>query len=377
MMKRKRYKNPKIKLLVDCLITSVITTLLSCGTAVKAKEEEFGRKTEDVFPAGQAASSQSYCDIYGHSYRSEYEWSENASWARIILTCRNDPSHRETYFMNITSKIKKYPTCIEWGITTYIATAVVDGIVYIDRMDLEDMEIDPSNHSGKVIVLNAQEATAEQEGYTGDTYCASCGAWMSDGRLIPRKESKPGTTVSVKKSVTVELGKKLSIGRIVRNTAAFQKMTLSNASKYKNYFKVNQKTGTITTKKYFKTKIQKSIPVKVRAGGKVYTVKVNIKIPAPKVKVSKKLIRDSKGARYRYTFKYNIKGAAKIKVRMKRGGSSKINKEFDRYISKPKSNKNSFIQYSEATMRKLKNKVTFKIVAYYGKNQSETLTVTK
>ena len=360
-MKKKSYQREKKKgMIAICLMLSAMFMILSQCQKVKAAENR-----------------QTYCDIYGHSYRSEYEWGEDASWARVILTCWNDPSHREVYYMNISSKIKKYPTCKEWGITTYIATAVVDGIVYIDRMDLEDMEMDPSNHSGELIVLNAQEATTEQEGYTGDTYCASCGAWLSDGRLLPRKQSKPKAAVSVKKSVAVELGKKLRIRSIVSDTAAFQKMTLSIASKYKIYFMVNLKTGTITTKKYFKAKIQKSIPVKVRAGGKVYTVKVNIKIPAPKVKISKKLIRDSKGARYRYTFKYNIKGAAKIKVRMKKGGSSKINKEFDRYISKPKSNKNSFIQYSEKTMRKLKNKVTFKIVAYYGKNQSETLTVTR
>ena len=80
---------------------------------------------------------------------------------------------------------------------------------------------------------------------------------------------------------------------------------------------------------------------------------------------------------YKYEFKYNIKDASKIKVRMQKGGTKSINKEFDRDISKKKSGKKSYMLYSKKTMKKLNNKITFKIVAYYGKNQSETLTITK
>lgn len=319
------------------------------------------------------ADAESYCDIYGHSYRAEYYWGEDGSWALVSLTCRNDSSHRASSVMSIASKAGKKATCTAKGITTYTGTAKVDGIIYVDSIDVETA-IAPSNHSGKVTVKNAKEATNKEEGYTGDEYCASCGKKIASGKVIPRKGD---VAVSVKKSVTVELGKKVSIKQIVNKTSAFQKMELPGASKYKKYFTVNSKTGTITTKKYYKEKIKRSIPVKVTAGGKVYTVNIKIKIPAPKVKITKKKVNDSRGVRYRYVFQYNIKGAAKIKVRMKKGGSAAINKEFDRYISKPKSDKNSFIQYSANTMKKLKNKVTFNIVAYYGKNQSETLTVTK
>ena len=184
-------------------------------------------------------------------------------------------------------------------------------------------------------------------------------------------------TVTVKKSVAVVLGKKIDISKIVSDPSAFEKMTLPNAKKYKKYLTVNKKTGTIKTKKYYKVKIKKPIPVKVKVKGHTYTVNVKIRIPAPNVKVKKAKVNFSGVKCYKYTFKYSIKNATKIKVRMKKGGKSSINEDLDRFISKSRSNKYSYILYSLKTMKKLKNKVTFKIVAYYGKNKSETRVITK
>ena len=184
-------------------------------------------------------------------------------------------------------------------------------------------------------------------------------------------------TVTVKKSVAVVLGKKIDISKIVSDPSAFEKMTLPNAKKYKKYLTVNKKTGTIKTKKYYKVKIKKPIPVKVKVKGHTYTVNVKIRIPAPNVKVKKKKVKIGGVKGFKYSFSYNIKKATKIQVRMKKGGSSAINREFDTYVSKPKSNKDSYIMYKASTLKKLKNKITFKIVAYYGKNKSETRVITK
>ena len=62
---------------------------------------------------------------------------------------------------------------------------------------------------------------------------------------------------------------------------------------------------------------------------------------------------------------------------MQKGGTKAINKYLDKNVSKQKSNKGSYINFTKSTMKKMNNKVTFKIVVYYGKNQSETLTITK
>ena len=103
-------------------------------------------------------------------------------------------------------------------------------------------------------------------------------------------------------------------------------------------------------------------------GGKVYTVKVRIQIPKPKVTVIRTPLG---GSRYRYTFKYNIPGATKIKVRP---NTSKVNVSvYDRYLSKPKSDSESYVNLDLKTQKK----VSFRIVAYYGKNVSKTRVITK
>ena len=173
-----------------------------------------------------------------------------------------------------------------------------------------------------------------------------------------------------KKVVTVELGKK---EKIISDISACT-MKLPNASKYKKYLILDAKKGIIKTKKYYKVKLKKSIPVNVVVDGVTYKVK----IPTPEVKISIRTTTMSDGSKaYKYSFKYDIKGADRIKVRMKKGGTKKLNREFDYYISKPKSNKMSYVIFSKKTLKKLKNKVTFKITAYYGKNKLELPAITR
>ncbi len=177
-----------------------------------------------------------------------------------------------------------------------------------------------------------------------------------------------------KKVVTVELGKK---AKIISDISACT-MKLPNASKYKKYLTLDAKKGVIKTKKYYKVKLKKSIPVNVVVDGVTYKVNVKVKIPTPDIKISKRTTPMSDGSKaYKYSFKYDIKGADRITVRMKKGGTKKLNKEFDYYISKPKSNKMSYVLFSKKTLKKLKNKVTFKITAHFGKNKLELPPITR
>lgn len=180
--------------------------------------------------------------------------------------------------------------------------------------------------------------------------CGVCG-YVEDRLVIPKKK------------LTLNLGKS---AKLVSNARGCT-FTLANAKKYGKYFKVDEKTGKVTTKKDYSTKIKKSIPIKVTVGGQTYTVTAKIKIPAPSVKITRKKVGD----RYRYTFKYNIPKADKIKVRSNLKGMN--TKVVDKYLSQPKSNADSYINLDLGKMKKVK----FKIVAYYGKNVSETRVITK
>jgi len=47
-------------------------------------------------------------------------------------------------------------------------------------------DLDPDNHAGETHVEGQKDATRNEEGYTGDTYCNDCGKKISDGEVIPK-----------------------------------------------------------------------------------------------------------------------------------------------------------------------------------------------
>ena len=47
------------------------------------------------------------------------------------------------------------------------------------------LPLDP-NHHGKLEIRNAARATADKDGYTGDSYCVDCGKLVTKGKTIPK-----------------------------------------------------------------------------------------------------------------------------------------------------------------------------------------------
>lgn len=60
----------------------------------------------------------------------------------------------------------------------------------------EHGEKNPNNHVGGTEIKNAVEATEDQEGYTGDKYCKSCGNIIEKGTTIPKREPTSSDTPS-------------------------------------------------------------------------------------------------------------------------------------------------------------------------------------
>lgn len=52
-------------------------------------------------------------------------------------------------------------------------------------------EKDMSNHTGGTEVRGSVEATTNEAGYTGDTYCKGCNTKIQEGKTIPKKDSSP------------------------------------------------------------------------------------------------------------------------------------------------------------------------------------------
>ena len=72
-----------------------------------------------------------------------YDWAEDGSRAKLIIPCKHDSTHTETYDMEIKSEVKVPATCTEKGTTTYTATAEVRGKKYEASKDVVDiLELD-------------------------------------------------------------------------------------------------------------------------------------------------------------------------------------------------------------------------------------------
>ena len=150
-----------------------------------------------------------------------------------------------------------------------------------------------------------------------------------------------------------------------------------NAKKYEKYFnlKNGNKNGNLkvtikaNSKKLSQVKLS-TIPLKVTVAGKEYKTNVKVKIKAPKITISKESVEFGGIKGTRYHLKYNVKGATRVKIRVRKASS--LDKKFDRDMSKPKSDASKcYITVRESDLKRYGNKLTFEIVAYYGKNISE------
>lgn len=197
--------------------------------------------------------------------------------------------------------------------------------------------------------------TASKEGSMVRS-CEACG-YMQEKYTLPRTALK------------LTMG---SSKRIISNPNG---CTFAVPKSVKKYLTVS-KTGKVTAKKkpeLYKD-VKKMVPVKVKVGGRNYTVKVKLEIPVPNIKIRKTSITIGGRRGYHYTFHYHLAGATKIRVRIK--GMAFANRELDRYVSKAKSDRQSFINISSEMVGKLRNQITFQITAYYGKRVSKTRKIT-
>ena len=344
----------------------------------------------------------------GHTYGEPgWNWEKTEKGYKVTATFKCSKCEEGTEGHQVIVEAAKVemtgevaPGCETKGSKTYKATVTFNGKPY-DNTETE--EVAALGH--KLTKTAAKAATCTAAGNSEYYTCSECGKYFSDaagkneiakdswlikakGHTITKKET-PATAdregkieyscdvcknyvektfILPKTEISVYMGKTANL----ISDASKCSITLANAKKYKKYFTLDTKTGKIktSTKKLSKVKIKKTIPVKVTVDGKAYNVNVKLKIAAPKIKIKRKKIVIGGVSGYRYELQYNIKGATRVKIRVKK--MSVLNKKFDANMSKPKSSKSRcYINASSSGLKKLGNKLTFEIVAYYGKNVSQ------
>lgn len=203
-------------------------------------------------------------------------------------------------------------------------------------------------------------------------HCKNCD-YVKETLALPKKEITIYVGAKAKEVPKVASTYNTSDYKIVYAKA-------KNAKTYGQYFNLKNanKTGNLkvtikaNSKKLSQVKLS-TIPLKVTVAGKEYKTNVKVKIKAPKITIKREVLKQGGVTGVHYSLKYNVKGATKIKIRVK--NASALNKKFDTTMSNPKSDdKKCYLNVKDSDLKKFGNKFTFEITAYYGKNVSEKFT---
>lgn len=303
-----------------------------------------------------------------------------------------------------------------------VSATFSDGKEYFARLPIR-IDAKPTGHSLKVVPK--QEATCKAEGNLSYYLCENCGGHFkgADGKeayeekawVIPKAEHMKDAGNPTKKATATKEGVRTYIckvckeevekckiprtaftyklgtksGCIVSKVSDFKSIQLPTSSAYsttKKAFTLDTKTWTLSptqnASKYYKS-MKTSIPLMITTkDGKTSKVTVNFQFPDPEVKITRTYETQAGKGVYRYTFDYNIPGATRIYVRLNTK-NTRINNDFvsdfKKYISKPKSDKESYIRVWKSYVDSVGKKgMKFQITAYYGNNnKSRTITIAK
>ena len=205
-------------------------------------------------------------ETHTHAYETSFYWSTNYESCTASIVCRTNPAHSVSGLAcNVSSQIQVPATCTAMGTKTYTARVSYDGIEYNDTLQ-QELRIDPSNHSGGTSVQNAKAATADENGYTGDTYCSGCGTLLKTGTVIPAGSSSDIAEIKKGKSIRFQLSSSLDMNLVKKITYTSTKKSVVKVSK----------TGKITGKKAGSAIIKAKITLK-NGVKKTITMKIKVK----------------------------------------------------------------------------------------------------
>ena len=104
----------------------------------------------------------------------------------VAATCEKAGSHDEVVYCSVCNKelSREKVTDEALGHTGGSADCIHKAIC--TRCNEEYGDVNPNVHTGNTEVKDAKEATVNEEGYTGDTYCKDCGALLEKGKVTDK-----------------------------------------------------------------------------------------------------------------------------------------------------------------------------------------------
>lgn len=105
-------------------------------------------------------------------------------------------------------------------------------------------EPDPQNHVGGTEVRDAKEATEEEEGYTGDICCASCGEVLTEGKEIPKLTVEENTEAESEEDTEESESESESESEAETESETEEKVTVKKATARAEKKAASVRTGT-------------------------------------------------------------------------------------------------------------------------------------
>ena len=131
----------------------------------------------------------------GHSWgEPEWNWTEDGCTA--VFTCRNDATHTESVEAEVTTEIRKAPTCTEAGNIEYWyceqCGKYFSDEALTEEIAEEDTVLPALGH--QAVKVEAKAPTATEAGNIEYWYCEQCGKYFSDEALT-REIAKEDTVL--------------------------------------------------------------------------------------------------------------------------------------------------------------------------------------
>lgn len=102
----------------------------------------------------------------------------------VIVTCSHNYTEKAE-----SQYLKSAATCISKAV--YYKSCSVCGVKSTETFEYG--KFNPDNHTGSTYLKDQKEATCQEEGYTGDTYCSDCNAKIKDGTVIEKSAHTPAS----------------------------------------------------------------------------------------------------------------------------------------------------------------------------------------
>ena len=133
--------------------------------------------TAEIVMEGISILSRSAALTAAHSW-GEPEWNWTEEGCTAVFTCRNDATHTESVEAEVTTEVRKAPTCTEAGEQADTASVTFNGKTYTSE---KTVELEALGHRAEK--TEALEATCTEDGHIEYWYCEQCGKYFSDEAL--------------------------------------------------------------------------------------------------------------------------------------------------------------------------------------------------